>query len=241
VIFGRNYDFFYSFKKYTESYLTCPKEGYFSLGHSDIFIGREDGVNEKGLAIGITGASSEGNKPGVSFVLAVRYVLDKCATTKEAVQFLSNVQHTSTFNFLLADKEADILVVEAAPEKMRVRKPAENEKFIVCTNHFVHSEMQGMEDLEARSTTNWDTLPRYSTISDALKHYGRTVNVENAQKILANHDGYVCSHQEKIKLGTLWSIVAALKKPRIFRAEGQPCRTRFREDLRLAKAIQRRR
>jgi predicted choloylglycine hydrolase len=35
VLFARNYDFFYSFKKYTESYLTVPKDAFISLGHSD--------------------------------------------------------------------------------------------------------------------------------------------------------------------------------------------------------------
>jgi predicted choloylglycine hydrolase len=240
VIFGRNYDFFYSFKKYTEGYLTCPKEAYFSLGHSDVFIGREDGVNEKGLAISMTGVQSEGRKPGMSFVLAVRRVLDKCSSTREAVQFLSSIRHTSTFNFLLADKEADIAVVEAAPDKIRVRRPNDEEKFIVCTNHFAHCDMQDMEDLKARSKANWDSLPRYATISNALDRYGRKASVKNVQKILADHNGYVCSHQEKIKLGTLWSIVATLKKLQIFRAEGHPCKNAFKEDTRLIKAIQRR-
>jgi predicted choloylglycine hydrolase len=83
VIFGRNYDFFSSFKKYTESYLTCPKDGYWSLGHTDIFIGREDGVNEKGLAIGMTGVEGKTVKPGISFCIALRCVLDKCANVKE--------------------------------------------------------------------------------------------------------------------------------------------------------------
>ena len=241
TVFGRNYDFFYSFKKYTESYLTCPKEGYFSLGHSDVFIGREDGVNEKGLAIGMTGVDSEGNKPGISFILALRCVLDKCANVEEAVKLLSNAHLTSTYNFLVADKEANMAVVEAAPDKVRVRRPEEGEDFVICTNHFVHPEMQGMENQRARYESNWDTLPRYTTIYNAIKQHNAKIDVENAREILSNHSGYVCSHQEKIKLGTLWSIIATLRQPQVFRAEGHPCRTKYRQDLRLNKAIQRRR
>lgn len=59
VVFARNYDFYYSFKKYTESYLTCPKDGYWSVGHSDIFVVREEGVNEKGLAVAMTGGNQK--------------------------------------------------------------------------------------------------------------------------------------------------------------------------------------
>jgi predicted choloylglycine hydrolase len=236
VLFGRNYDFYYSFKKYAESYLTCPENGYWSLGHSDVFIGREDGVNEKGLAIGMTGVDSEGNKPGVSFCLALRCVLDKCATVEEGVETLSKAHFTSTFNFLLADKCKNMAVVEASPEKVRVRRPENDDNFLVCTNHFVHSEMQDMEDQKARSGSNWDTLPRYATIYSALKQHSGRVDLEIAQTILSNHGGYVCSHQEKIKLGTIWSVIATLKGPQIYRAEGHPCKSTFRQDLRLNKA-----
>jgi predicted choloylglycine hydrolase len=66
VIFGRNYDFYYSFKDYTESYLTVPQGGYASIGDTDVFIGREDGVNEKGLAIGVSSVESQLIRPGVN-------------------------------------------------------------------------------------------------------------------------------------------------------------------------------
>jgi hypothetical protein len=47
----------------------------------------------------------------------------------------------------------------------------------------------------------------------------------------------VCSHQKNIHLGTLWSVIATLKNLRIFRAEGHPCRARYKEDNRLDKAL----
>jgi len=235
VVFGRNYDFFYSFKKYTESYLTVPEKGHINIGHTDIFIGREDGVNEKSLAIGMTGVPSEGKHPGISFCLLVRCVLDKCATIEEAINILTKAQHTSTFNYLIADKQGNMAAVEASPEKVRVRRPQNHENFIVCTNHFVHLEMQDMEDQKARSTTEWDSLPRYNTITNLLEE--RKVNLRLAEKILSDHTGYVCSHQQKIKLGTIWSIIATLNEPQIFRAEGHPCRTKYKQDPRLNRAV----
>jgi predicted choloylglycine hydrolase len=238
VVFGRNYDFFYSFKKYTESYLTCPKDAYWSLGHTDIFIGREDGINEKGLAIGMTGVEGKTVKPGISFCLALRRVLDKCANVKEGVKTLTDAHVIAADNYLLADKEGSIAVVEASPDKTRVRWLGKGDTFIVCTNHFVHPEMQDMEDQAERSKSNWDSLPRYATISERLKKLGGKIDVKAAEKILSDHSGYVCSHQNKIKLGTIWSITASLKKLQIFRAEGHPCRAKYKQDLRLNKAIQ---
>jgi predicted choloylglycine hydrolase len=234
VVFGRNYDFYYSFKKYTGSYLTCPKEGYSSVGYSNVFIGRNDGVNEKGLAIAMTGIEEKIIKPGINFILAVRYVLDKCASVKEGVKTLSDAHFSTTNNYLLADKGGNMAVVEASPDRVRVRRPEEGDNFIVCTNHFLHPEMLEMENQKERC---WDSMPRYATIYNALKQQDGKIDVKTAQKILSNHSGYVCSHQQKIKLGTIWSIIATLKQFQMFRAEGHPCKAKFRQDLRLNKAL----
>lgn len=240
VIFGRNYDFFYSFKKYTESYLTAPLNAFISLGHSDVFIGREDGINENGLAIAMTGISDRTVKPGVSFVLAVRSVLDKYASVREASKSLSDMHASANANFLLADNAGDMAVAEVSPDKVMIRKPEHGENFIVCTNHFVLPEMQQFEDLERRKIENWDTIPRYNAISEGIRKAGRKMNVEAAQLIMSDHTGYVCSHQNRIKLGTLWSITAGLKNLDVFRAEGNPCRTKYKEDPRLRRAAQKR-
>ena len=148
VVFGRNYDFYYSFKDKTESYLTCPKDGYCSVGQSDIFVGREDGINEKGLAIGMTAVATKNVKPGVSFVLATRYVLDKCGTVDEAIEALSRVHFLTTNDYLLADRNGKMAVVEASPDKMRIRRPEKGNNFIVCTNHFSSHEMRKFENKE---------------------------------------------------------------------------------------------
>ena len=240
VVFGRNYDFFYSFKKYSASYLTCPTEGYWSLGHSDVFIGREDGINEKGLAVAVTSVEGKVIKPGISFCLELRCILDKCSTTDEAEKLLMAARGSVACNYLLADKNGKLTVVETSPSKNRVRQPEKDSNFIVCTNHFVHPEMQDMENQQDRQKSNWDTLQRYASIHAALKEQNGRINVNDAQKILADHTGYVCSHQQKIGLGTIWSIVATLNKPQIFRAEGHPCASKFRPDLRLSEALKKR-
>ena len=100
--------------------------------------------------------------------------------------------------------------------------------------------MQDMENQQERQKSNWDTLPRYALIYAAIKEQNDRINMSDAQRILANHTGYVCSHQQKIRLGTIWSIVATLNEPQILRAEGHPCSTRFKPDLRLTKALKKR-
>jgi len=233
VVFGRNYDFYYKFKEHSESYLTRPRDGYCSVGNSDIFVGREDGVNEEGLAIGMTAVMPTRVSPGINFALATRCVLDKCANVEEGVKTLSDAHFLTTNSYLLADREGRMVVVEASPDKVMVRRPEESNHFIVCTNQFMLPEMIEAENQRERPS---DSPNRYKAIYEAIKQRGRRVDVETAQKILSDHSGYVCSHIESIQLGTLWSVIATLKKTRIFMAEGHPCRTKYKEDTRLNKA-----
>lgn len=235
VIFGTNYDLFYRFKKHSESFLTMPSEGYASVGNSDVFIGREDGVNEKGLAVAMTWVSPKLIKPGINFILLTRCILDKCANVKEAVQTLKDTHHLRADGWLVADREGDMAVVEACPEKVKIRKPEDN--FVVCTNHFIHPEMREMENETERPL---DSLQRYTAIYNALEEKGEKLDVKGAQEILSDHAGKVCSHIDDIQFGTLWSLIADLQKLLILIAEGHPCRAKYKRDNRLNKAMRKR-
>jgi predicted choloylglycine hydrolase len=230
VFFGRNYDFYYRFGKYSESYLTRPKGAYASLGNTDVFLGREDGVNEKGLAISMHFVSAQLGSPGINFPIAVRYVLDKCSNTTEAVEFLTHVKFLTANNYLIADKRGDMAVVEACPSAAQVRRPENGERFIVATNHFIHPEMKQFEEVSKRDP---DSEIRYSTILRNLREVRGGVTGSIAKRILSSHEGRVCSHLDYIKLGTLWSQIVELQTLTILRAEGQPCKTEYRSDKRL--------
>jgi predicted choloylglycine hydrolase len=230
VVFGRNYDFYYRFAKYSESYLTRPKGAFASLGNTDILVGREDGVNEKGLAVSMHFVAAPLGIPGVNFPIAVRYLLDKCSSTTEAVNFLTHVKFLTANNYLIADRNGELAVVEACPSAVQVRRPDANERFIVATNHFVHPEMKQFEDVAKRDP---DSETRYNAILGNLREVRGRVTEGIAKRILSNHEGRVCSHMDYIKLGTLWSQIIDLQKFSVLRAEGQPCKTKYRADKRL--------
>jgi hypothetical protein len=73
--------------------------------------------------------------------------------------------------------------------------------------------MLEMEEQKERSRSNWDCVLRYITIYNMLQKKDGEISVETAQEILSNHDGYVCSHQKKIQLGTIWSLIAPSDSP----------------------------
>lgn len=103
-----------------------PKNAYSSIGNSTIFIGKEDGLNEAGLAIAMSSVRVRAFKPGINWFIAVRAVLDKYSSVADATKFLLNVRFSVGNNYLLMDESGDMAVVEASPQKVMVRKPAQD-------------------------------------------------------------------------------------------------------------------
>ncbi len=221
---GRNYDWFYWFKDETESYYTSPKDGYRSLAQSDIFLGREDGVNEHGLGVAMFGIPST-FKPGVQFWVSIRYILDKCRNVEEAVKYLQETPHHCGYSVLMADKTGKKAVVEINPAENRVIWSEED--YLVCTNHLNHPDM-----VKHTIWTPPDSRPRYNKCNLELATMS-SVDENRIMSLLRTHDGLVCSHIEEMKLGTIWSTVTNLNKLKVWKADGHPCTTPYVEDTRL--------
>jgi len=200
-ILGRNYDFFYEFKKFSETRLTMPKDGYWSIGDSTVFIGLEDGMNENGLTIAMAFVPQKEIKPGVNWFIAIRAVLDKCSNVKEALKLLSNIKYCTGNNYVLVDQGGDMVVIEASSRKIKVRKPEQG--FIVAANHFVHREMRDVENVKERPSTS---VKRYKRIIDIINANKGRVDIKLARRILSDHEGSICSHVKQMKFGTLYLI-----------------------------------
>ena len=224
---GRNYDMYYSFEEYLETTLCEPTKGFASISHSDIFVGREDGLNEKGLGVAQSGIISY-LKPGLSFWTIIRYILDKCKSVQEGIDFITDIPHYSTMTYLLAEVSGEMAVVEVGPnDKTVIRQSSKN--FLVSTNHYNHPEMQKIKIHEPP-----DSKIRYKFIVNGLKNRTENLNEGFLQEILSSHEGLVCSHRDNINLGTLWSVIYNLNTLDAWRAEGHPCKKEYIEDNRLS-------
>lgn len=227
VIVGRNYDMLYAFKKFTESSLIVPTDKFAYISQSDVFIGRSDGINEKGLFVAMSFVNGTEYQPGISFHFVVRKVLENCSTTQEAIQVIRNAKVSSANNFIIADKTGDIAVVESAPQKSMVRKPNENEPFIYITNQFVTPEMR----IYDRGGIAWSkSKERQAALQENLFKVNQ-MDLQTAKEILS--DSCVCLDLRKEKFGTIWSVVANLNALTIERAETKPKITNFKPETRL--------
>jgi predicted choloylglycine hydrolase len=136
-VYGRNYD--YDARRYDRILVAIqPKGVNASVGFSDRFTGRVDGMNEHGLCAGLHMVNEAIWQPGLVCILIVRIVLDQCATTREAVALLRRIPHGLGFNYSLIDASGSAAVVEASPAALTVREGEQ----LACSNHFQSSGLQ---------------------------------------------------------------------------------------------------
>lgn len=113
--------------------LIQPETSFATAAYNLQLIGRHDGVNEEGLVAGLHFVSNDGYTKGVSAWTAVRMVLDSCSSTDEAIAMLKEIPHAACYNFSLGDKNGNMAVVEASPDKVLVRQ---EQSILSCVNHF---------------------------------------------------------------------------------------------------------
>ena len=141
AIFGRNFDMYYSPALFVR---TAPEDGYRSISMvnlSYIGFGEDklptslldslltlaapyvplDGLNEKGLAVGVLLIDTEPtdqqtDKPDITTTTAIRLLLDRAATVDEALALLSqydmHASANSCYHFQIADAAGRAVVVE---------------------------------------------------------------------------------------------------------------------------------
>jgi predicted choloylglycine hydrolase len=120
-----------------------------------------------------------------------------------------------------------MVVVECNCEKIVVIEPQKDENYVVATNHFVSPEMQ-----QYTGPALFNSKERYKVARQAL-NANNNYSCELAKNILGGKYGFMCQYERKLGFDTLWSTVYDLKNDRIFRAEGNPSKARFKEDIRL--------
>ena len=217
VHMGRNYDF----KNDTSAMLVycAPKNGYKSVGFAamdnvsanqpDESVKKRlasltapficlDGVNEKGVSIAVLTLDSEPvhqttGKPTIATTLAIRLVLDKAASTQEAVDLLRSYDMFASsgrdYHFYITDASGDGRVLEydcdsETRELVDTKTEAVTNFFILYKEKVLPNQRNGiyghgrerydavMEVLEAPSYTD-------ATVWEALKASSQDPNPES--------------------------------------------------------------
>ncbi len=200
LMVGRNYDFAYNISwEAATIYSTYPASSQAHIGSSDIWIGREDGLNAAGLFVAMSATFIQGVQPGLPFWFIVRHLLEYCTSVDEAVAWIQSVPHSQSRNYMLADSHKAV-VAEASIDRVYIREPEDG--VLVMTNHPAHTDL--------RSQANFvpgDSLMRYDrlrSLSDS------SITLGDMKAALNDRKNRVCAHDvfDGQGYGTIWSVIA---------------------------------
>ena len=225
-LMGRNYDLDYAPGMIV---ITEPDNGYKSVSVANIAVlgyGEDklptnfansfmnlaapylpmDGMNEKGLSIGVLLirddiTKQETDKVDMTTTAMIRYVLDKAATVEEAVKLFESVDmHSSanaSYHFQLADETGDSALIEYVNSELHVTRKGQTDKPMALTNFIVADANYGFGHGH----------DRYDVVTDALEASNSVLSEEEAMSVLQSVS--VKNYDEQTQTGsdTQWSVV----------------------------------
>ncbi len=220
-----------------------PVRGHASLELTAAALaGAVDGVNEKGLAIAYNYAFPTDSSPEpVPLTLTISAALEACATTREAIDFVSRQPRTGGALLQIADASGDVAALELSNTRAAVRRPDGGEQLVHHANCYSAPALREVEvPREAvyseRSVAalcgeriHLSSEARDARLGELLSARRSPLGLDDLREIFSDHGGAaegtdltLCRH------GPYWSTVAMIQlapRERGLRvALGPPCR-----------------
>ena len=230
ILFARNSDFLVSLEKLYMNCLYDLDNVYAFNGNTTAFIEMEDGINEYGLAVGLTFVYPTVIRAGFNSGMLVRFLLEKCKTTEEAISLLKSVPIASQQTLTIADRTGNIVVAECNCEEIEIIRPNKDGNFVTTTNEFNSKKMKKFNNYKV---DNWKAEERYLVAYNTLKKSKNNYSFDLIKDILSGKYGFMCQYDRKTDADTVWSVIYDIKNNIINRVEGNPRRKKFKIDNRL--------
>ncbi|MFW9942488.1 MAG: C45 family autoproteolytic acyltransferase/hydrolase [Candidatus Thorarchaeota archaeon] len=245
MIFGRNYDFPNVLQPFQVVREEIPDEGYKNLNFTQYpLTGCHMGMNEKGLAIGYNYGRSWKKHPldfklkGVPGTFIVQEVLETCATTQEAIKYITEFPDRSNgCHYGLMDASGDTCVIETTSTRSAIRRTKDG--ILAHTNHYQTEELKDanlpddvrfkMDDMDISPIES--PIKRYIREIQLLAKSRGKITMETIKTILSDHDNRepddftVCTHG--VSAGTLGSIIVLPEVREFWVTDNHPCNTAY--------------
>ncbi len=226
IFFGRNSDFLVQLENLYMNCLYQLHGAYAFCGNTTAFIEMEDGVNEHGLAIGLTFVMTGMRQPGFHAGMLVRYLLEKCQTTKEVIHQIKRLPIASSQVLIVVDASGCMAMIECCSQGIEIIEKRKG--FVVATNQFCSPKLM---KYKRNDIDDWRSMERLQIATQALKT--QSLSFELAQDILSGKYGFMCQYDRSKGADTVWSVIYDIRNKEIYRVEGNPSRKQFKRDTRL--------
>ena len=204
-------------------------QGFYTDGDTDLSLlmglpyAALDGINEDGFAIGVLALKenqtkqNDENKPRIGTTTAIRMLLDRASTVKEALAMLAGYNMDmqgsgrSNYHYFMADATGDYAIVEYTLAKgdtipTVMETFTGNDTLRCVTNFYVSPTMVGTND-------GWGSLhgkKRYWTLRDSLARNNYCLDSEQAMSLL--HAVSQPADLKNITSQTQWSCLYNLSE-----------------------------
>ncbi len=230
LLLGRNSDFFTAMEElYINAGYQLDGPAYSFNGNTTAFVEMEDGMNCHGLAVGLTSVAPDTLGPGLNVGMLLRLSLEQCRTTKEVEQLLRTVPRAGSGTLVAADETGSGALFEFSSTALAVQHLDNTHSAVYATNMFHTTTMHPHNNLPQDT---WQAQERYDTLKSYFTAHPGDLTPGRAKALLAGKEGFLCQYDRATGKDTVWSVLYAPQQKQIWRAEGNPARLPFVEDLR---------
>ena len=217
LLLGRNSDFLTAMQPMYSHCVIKPASGYAFTGNTTGFVEMEDGMNEKGLAVGLTFVYSAQKHFGLNAGMIVRILLEHCANVNEAITRLKKMKIGSSQILTMADSTGNKAVVECSAQHIEI---IQSHSILYSVNQFVSDAMrpynpENIDDMESGL--------RLKTCQKAFQHQN-VLSMEYLKEVLKGKQGFLCQYDRRRGGDTVWSVIYDLNDDKIQFCDGNPSR-----------------
>jgi isopenicillin-N N-acyltransferase-like protein len=165
-----------------------PEEGLAFISPSMVGrLGQHSMMNSKGLLVVGTaldnGTKRKAEGTGLPLSVIFRFITQHCSTTAEAVRTLASFPLMVAGNFVFADPNRDVELIQATPHFSVSVGPDPQKDYLHVTNHALVEEIKPYLSLRPTGSTHY----RYQTLGmDLDAEYGH-INAQVAKRIMSSH------------------------------------------------------
>lgn len=211
ILQARNYEFSDQAESFTLLH-TTPQGRYAHLGTDVLLFGREEGMNECGLAVTMSSCGFPvGPMPymrapklkGLQFWAVIRALLENCRDVDDALRYLADMPIAFNINLMVSDKGGHAILVETMDGERAIQHIGDTGRdYMLATNHICIPSFVDREPKVMRHS-----LRRYEALDTYLRS-AKDVTIETLQSVLltAYPEGPCCHHFTDF-FGTTKSIV----------------------------------
>lgn len=197
-----------------------------SAGSPGVF---SSGMNEAGLAVADTHVPTSHMGPGVARYSSMMDLLERHADVESGLEYLLGLRHIGDGTLVLADAAGRMAVLEGGHSSFGVARSEGG--FLVSTNHFETEELRGSWVDRDPPRLRGHSQKRFARVRAALHAAEGRVDVDWAQRLMAQHTGdtsTVCRHPAaETGSATISTAIYLPEEGRMLVAHGQPCQAAF--------------